>query len=549
MTTLQINKPLVDIKPVVKPGITSDCYLEKQIVLMTVRIILLAVLLSGNCLADNFYVSTSGNNVTGDGSENSPWRTIAYALENVEAGRGHTINMSAGLFIERAPLSVGSKINLRGAGMYSTIITGTSFFYYHPPNPGFEEKRFLFQLDGPLHDDGEQTLSGFSIDGSSKRIHGGIYINGRSGIRIEDIRIEETNFCGLWILNASDVRINNVSLRNCAWGSSDWCSGAFQFAHIDNVDIDNLNIDEGTGYGIKSLGHEKDHNLNNFKLHDSRISVNPMGLWKNGKAPNIAVEIWANSFAGSEIYNCYFDNHISIVNSDHSTKPTGHKFRIHHNIFDIQSRAKGKGYGIELTIHDAEIDHNYFNGGFSGISNWSHAKENWSIHHNIFYGIASIYPTAVINVFNGNLKKVHIYNNTIELAGKSTVNFLQCANGGVSADVVIENNLIINSNTDYSHYPNRFISLEKGATIENLVVENNLLKNLPLGDLEGVVRNNHSEDPEIMAVGERPFPYYQPKSTSPLIGGGVRLRKSSYRQATIIGAYEGEEFSKPFTTD
>jgi hypothetical protein len=513
------------------------------------KLFLIFIIISANCSAANFYVSTFGNNVIGDGSKESPWRTIGYALQTIEPGRGHTLNILAGIFIERSPISIAPGINLHGAGKDSTIITGTSSFYYHPKRPGFEPQRFLLLLDGPLQTNGNQKLSGFTIDGSSKKIHGGIYINGRNNISIENVKVQETNFCGIWILNATDVRIRKVSMRNCAWGSDDWCSGAFQFAYIDSVEIDQLDIDEGRGYGIKTLGHDKAHTLRNFKLHDSRISVNPKGLWKDGKAPNIAVEIWANSFSESEIYNCYFDNHISIVNSDHSSAPTGQMFRIHHNTFDIRSRAKGEGYGIELTIHDAEIDHNYFNGGFSGISNWTQAKKNWSIHHNIFFGITSPYPTGVVNAYNGNLQDVRIYNNTVELTGNTTVNFLHCDNGGVSENVVIKNNLIINSNSRYSHYRNRFINLEKGAVIRSLVVENNLLYNIPLGTPDGKIRNNISSDPKIRGKGARPFPYYLPTSRSPLIDGGTYIRRSLVRQSPGIGAYESPELSKSFIAD
>ena len=517
--------------------------------MMAFKLFLLTILISTQCVAGNFYVSIYGNNITGDGSKSAPWRTIAYALQKVAAGEGHTIIISAGIFIEHAPLSIPPGINLHGAGRDSTIISSTTSFHYNPSNPGFAPERFLMRLDGPLQDPGDQSLSNFTLDGSSKKTHGGIYINGRDRIRLTDVKVQDTNFCGIWILNATDVRMQAVSLQNCAWGSNEWCSGALQLAYVDHVDIHKLEIDEGKGYGIKTLGHEKEHNLNNFKLHDSRISVNPKGLWKNGKAPNIAVELWANNFAGSEIYNCYFDNHISIVNSDHNIKPTGRSLRIHHNIFDIKSRAKGNGYGIELTIHDAEIDHNFFDGGYSGISNWSYAKENWSIHHNIFYDIASPFPTAVINAYKGNLKNVHIFNNTVELTGTSTVNFLQCDNGGVSQDVVIENNLVINSATGHAHYPNCFLRLENGATIKNLVIENNLLSNLHLGKPKGRVRDNRSVDPKIMGEGDRPFPYYKPAPDSPLMNGGTRNGRSFAREAIGIGAYDGSEFLKPFIAD
>jgi hypothetical protein len=278
--------------------------------------------------------------------------------------------------------------------------------------------------------------------------------------------------------------------------------------------------------------------MQHFKLHDSYISVDPKGLWQNGKAPNIAIEIWSNRFVESEIYNCYFDNHISIVNSDHNTAPSGKRFRIHHNLSDIQSRAEGAGYGIELTVHDVEIDHNIFKGGFSGIANWTHPKKNWSIHHNVFYGLESVYPSAIIKLHQGNMKNVNIYNNTVELTGNTTISFLQCDNGGVSEDIVIRNNLIINSNTGYSHYPNRFISLEKGATIKNLVVENNLLRNLSSGALTGIVRNNISSDPMIMQSGSRPFPYYRPALKSPLVQPGRNSAKFYTDKLPYIGAYQ-----------
>lgn len=502
------------------------------------KLFLFFAILSQHSFAANHYVSVSGSDIDGDGTKNKPWKTVGYALKKVEPNQGHTINISEGIFFEGSALEVPPGINLHGAGSSLTIIKALQSFYYHPGKPGFEPARFLMRLEGALRSKGDQTLKDFMIDGASKQLHGGIYVNGRSNINIENVKVQYTNFCGIWILNAGNVTLRKISLLDCAWGSNEWCSGALQFAHINHVDIDQLRIDEGKGYGIKTLGHDKAHILRHFKLHDSHISVNPKGLWQNGKAPNIAIEIWANAFPDSEIYNCYIDNHLSIVNSDHGISPSGKNFRIHHNIIDIQSRAKGEGYGIELTIHDAEIDHNIFQGGYSGISNWTYPKKNWSIHHNIFYGIAGKYPTSIINAYKGNLNNVSIYNNTVELTGNATVNFLECNNGGISQDIVIRNNLIINSNYGYSHYPNRFISLEKGATIKNLVVENNLLFNLPLGKCEGIIRNNISDDPKIMRKGNRPFPYYLPGPQSPLIDAGIDLRKSYLGAAPDIGAYE-----------
>lgn len=489
-------------------------------------------------LATDFYVSVSGNDLSGTGSRENPWRTIGVALKKIPTNQKHTLKLSAGTFVETNAIEVPLKISFEGAGIDLTFIKAAKSFYYNPSDPGFETGKFLIRLDGSEEFNGDQSLGGFTIDGDTKQLHGGIYVNYRNNIRIENIKVKETNFCGIWILNTKNSIVRNVFLLNCAWGNSGWCSGALQFANVDHVEFDQLNISESKGYGIKSIGHDKNITTRNLKLHDSKISVNPIGLWQDGKAPNISVEIWGDSFPGCEIFNCYVDNHISLVNINHDAPSNGNKFRIHHNIIDLKTRAKGEGYGMELTIHDAEIDHNIFKGGQSGISNWAQQKSNWSIHHNIFYGIDGFYPTAVINSYNGNLKNVSIFNNTVEFTGKATVNFLECNNGGTSEDVRIQNNLIINSNSEYVHYPNRFINLEKGATIKNLHVENNLLYNLGIEKIEATLKNNIFTDPQITKNGNRPYPYYLPTTKSPLIDAGQKIDHSFNGLAPDIGAYE-----------
>lgn len=505
-----------------------------------IKVFFTLILFYHTASATDYYVSPNGSNDNGNGTKGKPWKTIGFAIKKIPANGGHTLNILAGTYFENSPVEIPLRTNIEGAGIDLTIIKASQSFYYHPENPGFEPGRFLLRLDGTNESNGSQTLKGFTIDGSAKQLHGGIYVHSRNNILIENVKVQYTNFSGIWILKTKNTTIRKVTLLNCAWGSEAWCSAAFQFAYIDGVEIDQLNVDENKGYGIKSLGHEKDHIVSQLKLHDSRISVTPKGLWQNGKAPNISIEIWANAFPGSEIYNCYVDNHISLVSSDHALPPTGKYLRVHHNIIDIKGRAKGEGYGIELTIHDAEIDHNIFIGGFSGISNWADQKSNWRIHHNVFYGLDHVYPTAIINAYKGNLKDVSIYNNTVELSGNSTINFLECNNGGVSENVTIRNNLIINSNASYRHYPNRFISLENGATIKNLIVENNVLFNLPLGEAKGTFKNNMLVDPKIKASGTRPFPYYVPADGSPLIDGGLPLEKSYHGSSPDIGAFESK---------
>jgi len=45
---------------------------------------------------------------------------------------------------------------------------------------------------------------------------------------------------------------------------------------------------------------------------------------------------------------------MSLVNSP-GTSTGIQTIRVHDNTFDMQTRANGAGYGLELTIHDAEV--------------------------------------------------------------------------------------------------------------------------------------------------------------------------------------------------
>ena len=47
-----------------------------------------------------YYVSKSGNDTTGDGSQGNPWLTVQKAYSTVSTAGGHTINVGAGTYAE-----------------------------------------------------------------------------------------------------------------------------------------------------------------------------------------------------------------------------------------------------------------------------------------------------------------------------------------------------------------------------------------------------------------------------------------------------------------
>lgn len=483
-----------------------------------------------------YYVSPYGND-TGTGSSTSPWRTLRTAVTKVPAGQGHTIKLAAGTYVESGLIEVPVGVNIEGAGKDQTILKAASSFYYHPTSPSYATDRFLISLNAGSYVAGKQVLKNFTIDGDSKQLHGGIYVHYRTNVNIESVKIQYTNFTGMWLWDVKDGGLKDVATLNCSWASSGWQSGAINVGNLTNVEFNGLDVNEGVGYGIKGIGPSGYNQFNKFIIHDSKVSVNPTGTWNGGSAPNIAIELWQSSLVGCEIYNCYVDNTISLVNSNGPAATGIQSIRVHDNNLDMATRSKGAGYAVELSIHDAEIDHNYFNTGQQGIANWDNAMRNWSIHHNTFYGISGTYPGEIVRSQSSGLHNVKLYNNTIEFVGTKTANVVGVY-GGSSDNVDIKNNLIINSNTSYNYYANQLIHQENGATISSLSVGYNLLQNMPVGSLVGTILNNLLVDPKITKTGARPTPYYVPATGSPLIDGGANVGLPFSGTKPDIGAYE-----------
>src|SRR5258708_7425654 len=208
--------------------------------------------------------------------------------------------------------------------------------------------------------DGNQSLRNFTIDGDAKQLHGGIYVRYRNKVAIDQVKVQNTNFTGIWLWDVKDSQVTNTQFVNCSWGSAGFCAGALNLGNVERVEIAKLNVNESTGYGIKAIGPNGYNNVYTLKIHDCYVSVNPFGLWNNGSAPNIAIELWQVNLVGCEIYNSYVDNTISLVNSN-ATPSTGiQTIRVHHNTIDMDTRAHGSGYGVKITLHHAELNPNFF---------------------------------------------------------------------------------------------------------------------------------------------------------------------------------------------
>jgi len=86
------------------------------------RLILFLILSFNFLICQVIYVSTTGSDDNGDGSENNPYATIQTAVNNVS--NSDTIFIKSGLYTENINWSMASNVRLIGVHMDSTIIDG-----------------------------------------------------------------------------------------------------------------------------------------------------------------------------------------------------------------------------------------------------------------------------------------------------------------------------------------------------------------------------------------------------------------------------------------
>src|SRR3982750_2021447 len=84
--------------------------------------------------AINYYVSTTGSDITGDGSSGNPWQTIQFAVSNGIVVNGDAINVAAGTYTEGVTVNksltfigaqAGNDARTRGV-VSETIINGSN---------------------------------------------------------------------------------------------------------------------------------------------------------------------------------------------------------------------------------------------------------------------------------------------------------------------------------------------------------------------------------------------------------------------------------------
>lgn len=527
---------------------------RKQAVCQTATPATVAITLGGLAPA-TYYVSTTGNDGTGDGSIGNPYKTINYTITKVTANKGDTIKLAPGTYVEASIINLPSGVSLVGNGPQTDTIRVSSF-YNMLANPlacgtatGYEvykyrPDQFVMQLNGS-----DQLIKGFYLDGQSKACHGGIHALMANKVVIDNVDIRNFRFCGIWLPKSYNSVVKNSKIINSTWGNFRADFGNLMFYDCDNLRIhDNtIEVNDIGAYALKANSNFSNDctvadpdaksdfiskSFCNIKVYRNVLKVPGTGTWGNFVAPAITVEFPEATPREVEIYDNYINNHVSVPGIQTSGRDgftyAGKTAHIHHNTFDMGIGAYR--YAIEASSPNMEMNHNYIFGGLYPIScfisNNDNRFTNHKIHHNVFYA-----PTVGLPLLNYRTlpHEFKFYNNTVlELTGAG-VDILSVSTNKPYYGTEFINNIFARVNPATAY---RFDSSKMVAP----VLRNNVFSNVYPFGANAVSTNNL-----FVATGDKPRPYFELQAGSPAIDAGMVITGITDGFAGVApdaGAYE-----------
>jgi len=513
---------------------------------ITVLAVISFFIMTSTTWAATYYISPTGND-SGTGSQSSPWKTLSNACSKVTTS-GNTIYINPGSYSDNNRCNLAIGVNIQGAGKDQVTITsaysggmGTGYIYRQttPQNPIV---------------DGNNEISGFTLDGSGKTLTTGIFIRGTDNLNIHDIRLKNIKSNAIWVqgyydwanqftspppaygqnLILRDIETNNTSTEaDLGWGAR---LGAITLGGLENAQVYNLNMNENyanCGTGVKAVPGW----LKAFNGYNWNINTNVL----NGDA--FVFEMY-NFLGDSEIHHSTF-NHALSLNSGPQTPISGSTWnlKIHDTETDFSGFSSG-ALGHELSHNYLDFYNNYVYGNKgrgAGIwtTNYLTASSVTGVRfrNNIFYKCAA---GGLTIEKGGTMSKIEIYNNVFDTMsnlpwggyGIDTETF-----SGTLSGMKIQNNLFMNCVTASMY-------LKSGLT--NTLVDHNWFyangnSNNIVNNATNTTQTNNVKgvSPNITFSGSRPSPYYVPTSdTSNVSDAGVNVGLPYSGSSPAVGAYE-----------
>lgn len=223
--------------------------------------ILFICLLQNGFAQTTHYISTTGSDAN-NGTIGSPWKTVHYAATQVSTP-GDTIYINSGTYIETQPAMIAVGVSIKGADSATTIVKSHYVANFNFGDPSDAAISFVSGTEGT---NGNQSLSGITLDGDNLTGTLGIIIKLRSNVIIHNIKIK-------------DFYINGIGYYGCSVNSNTKPNTYSTGNQLYNFTITNCTDTAETyvGGGNINICGQKDLLIHDFVLADTSRGVGANG--------------------------------------------------------------------------------------------------------------------------------------------------------------------------------------------------------------------------------------------------------------------------------
>lgn len=425
-------------------------------------ITILAMLFTGISLAATYYISPSGNDITGNGNIGNPWKTLAWATQTVTTS-GDIIHVTPGTYLETVQCFLAPGVSIEGEGT-NCIIKSTLTALY----------KEILSLSSPEGTNGNQHISNLKFDGQNLSTFWAIWVKGRSNVSIYNCTIVDFQERGVIFSARNDLddsppnsaystgnKFYNNIVNNCAaynistgiYGRGCLNIGGQEGMEIYNNVIAQNGRPEGfNGWPIKYINHGY---LKNCKIYyNTLIKIPYGGNYPGERGWDFCIELF--NIQGLEIYGNNIQGSIDLNYNTKGSYP--YCAWIHDNVINqpVLNTKYESGIIFEFDTESAIVENNNFTNLSAGvqfntrtgsvISNCIIAKNQFT---NLGHGEGAGTSGGVLIISEGTndpvITNLYVYQNTFTtVPGKEPFfcfDFTSQANGNATG-VTIRNNII-----------------------------------------------------------------------------------------------------------
>lgn len=458
--------------------------------LYIVCLFIFSFLFTPGSFAITYYVSTTGDDVTGSGNIGNPWKTLRWATQTVTTS-GDIIHVIAGTYTETQQCSLAVGVSIEGDNMLTTIIRSAVTGSF---------SGFLI-LSSPQDSNGAQSISNITLDGqyvseANYKTWVGIWITGRSNVIIHDTKIINFKDRGV-IFDGVDATDPPADPGHYATGNKFYNNTVLNAAGNNGI----------YGAGLLNIGGQLGMEIyNNIMTQDQRPDFKngwPIKLWDNGwlkgvkiynntltKAPYVGSYPGENGdwdfcielfhVSGLEIYNNTIQGSIDL---NYNTKGSYNFCAwIHHNTMsrtNLNSKFES-GIIFEFDTETAIIENNTLNNISCGVqfntrngSIISNCVIGKNLFTNLGFGDGTGTAGGILIISEGTnnpvITNLYIYQNTITAKpGKEPYVGIEFG----SMDKGSGNGVIIRNNT-ISGFTEAWLKGSSPTNMNNVVIVHN----------------------------------------------------------------------------